>query len=368
MRTSFVLILSVIWSCQTTPKLDFYSWLTNHEKSSNKEMVEESGIETFYSKDFTIDTIYRSMQGPYEIKHIQLGEKSEDILWITAYESEVISTDTEVKVSDGYMCHSNLNFADTSTVPWRLNAAVNNSRIFTLSEGQTKLEMPKGFGIPVPSGQKFELVSQVLNHHNNEINLEVKHKAKIKYQKNSNTLKALYQKSIFITKQYAGPEGKYGTPKQCADFHEHEEVVNKSNEHDCGVHNFKGKYDPYKDNYGRMYTGHWEIPYGPDTLKTNVSRMMELRKETKIHLIGVHLHPFAEALEFWDISDKKLLYSASMDKDSLDFSFKSIHYYTSDEGISVFPDHQYELKSVYNSTDSSNMHSAMAVMYLYFAE
>lgn len=369
--TSLLLIL-LISGCQKSKK-EFNKWWENQsgEMHSNNSSLNNQ-FATFYSSPLQIDTIYRSMQGPYEIKQIRIQEEDEELLWIVGYKSEIINVNTEKKVAARYMCHNNLNYADTNNIPWKLKTSGDNSRIFTLSEGQTELNFPEGFGIPVPADQSYKMVSQVLNHNNPHLNLKVKHKTMLKYLRGSesgNKLSPLYQQSVFITKQISGPPGEYGLSKLCLQDHlDSTSLQGKQPKHDCSVDYSNADYNPYKDLHGRIYTGHWKLPYGEETLKTDVTRMLDLIEETKIHMIGVHLHPYAEGLEFWDKTADRLLYQTNIQKDSAAFGFENISYFKSKDGISVYPDHNYELISHYNCTDSTEEHTAMAVMYLYLAD
>lgn len=370
MRTLGLIILLGIglFSCQKNEKKEFTDW---YKVPTN---IKSEGIESsklFYSSDLIIDTIYRSMQGPYDVKNISLSVEDEDLLWIVGYRTRIIDSQNNKPSYDGYMCHNNLNYANEEEIPWRIKTTGKNSRIFTLSEGQTYLELPEGFGIPVLNGQKLEMVSQVLNHNLPDLNIEVKHQSEIQYIKGSQSLglKPLYQKSTFVTKQLNGPAGVYGLPLPCIAHHlDSAHIDGKKPNHNCEIDFSTSKYDPYSDKYGRKYTSHWAIPIGEEILKTDVTRMMELDEDTKIHMIGVHLHPFGKKLELWDKTKNELLYESSLKPlDSL-IGFKSIAYYKSVEGIPVYKDHSYELISTYNCSDTSETHTAMAVMYLYMED
>jgi len=374
-RINFLFICSfsiILFSCER-PKPPFNEWY--QEKEGNLVVSGSSFTETatFYSTDLMIDTIYRSMQGPFEIKPIAIDPNSEELLWITGYESKVLQAESNVTLGPAFMCHNNLDYGKAEQLPWQLKTSGANHRIFTLSQGQSKIQFPEGFGIPIPANQSLNMVSQVLNHHRPELFINTKHQSELKYLRESEIdgeMKALYQQAVFVTKQLSGAEGDHGMPLSCLPYHDHEDSPKEADvDHDCSIeYSREADYNPYQDKYGRKFTGHWVIPYGPDTLRTNVSKMMDLDDSSRIHLISVHLHPYAEALELWDLSSNQLIYEASFQKDSMNFGFKEIDYFSSKEGIPVYADHQYELVSAYDCTDSLNEHTAMAVMYLYLSE
>jgi hypothetical protein len=359
-------------SCNSGPT-DFQDWYSNHQTSSRADTAASPETADFYSTDLLIDKIYRSMQGPFEIKGIQIDTESDELLWITGYESEVLQAESNVELGAAFMCHNNLDYASPGKLPWKLKTNGANHRIFTLSQGQTALKLPEGFGIPVPADQPLRMISQVLNHHRPELFINTRQHVKIHYQKEKERdkeMKALYQQAVFVTKQIKGSEGAHGLPLSCLPYHKHPDSVIKAGvNHDCSIeYDEDAEYNPYEDAQGRKFTGHWVLPYEAETLATNVSRMMDLNEDSRIHLISIHLHPFAEALELWDRTNDSLLYAASFKKDSIDFGFERIDYYSSEEGIPVYKDHQYELVSAYHCTDTTDQHTAMAVMYLYLRD
>lgn len=363
--------MATLFSCEYA-KPEFTEWYSTQNIKPTTTQTEPHRID-FYSTDLLIDTIYRSMQGPYEIKPVSIDPKSNELVWITGYESRVLHAESSVDLGPAFMCHNNLDYAKAKELPWLLKTSGANHRIFTLSQGQNKIEFPKGFGIPIPANQQLQMVSQVLNHHRPELYINTQHLSSLSYLKEGESpekMKALYQQAVFVTKQLSGAEGNYGTSLSCLPYHQHDSANKEANvQHDCSIdYADDADYNPYEDTYGRKYTGHWVIPFGPDTQRTNVTKMMDLDQDRRIHLISVHLHPFAEALELWDITENHLIYAAEFTKDSLHFGFHEIDYYSDSEGIQVYANHQYELVSAYNCTDSLNEHTAMAVMYLYLEE
>ena len=348
-------------------KMEFADWKMQHAEKVRETYQTDTA--TFFSPSLAIDTIYRSMQGPYQTQKLQLSEGNE-VVYIVGYRNQVLEAESDTVLPSRFMCHNNLNYAEKEKLPWKLKTSGANSRIFTLSEGQTDLRFPAGFGIPIPANTKLEMVSQVLNHHQKEIDIRAKHQVEMIYavEGEKKTINPLYQQSVFITKQVGGPEGVYGLPLSCVDHIHEENVSKKENIHDCSIEYEEGQHNPYRDKYGREYTGHWELPLGEESLRTDVTKMLDLEEDTKIHFIGVHLHPFAEKLSLWDTTEDKLLYESTVEKDSANFSFNKIHYYSDQKGIAVYKDHHYELRSTYHCTDSSAVHTAMAVMYLYLAD
>lgn len=363
-----ILIISILlFSCQSK-KVDYSEWKKENLLKSKSTKADTA---IFYSSALLIDTIYRSMQGPYVSERIQIEKNNEEIVYIIGYSSQVVDAKSNQALPPRYMCHNNLNYAEVEDLPWNLKTSGSNSRIFTLSEGQTQLNLPNGFGIPIKANQPFEMVSQVLNHNEENLHLKSRHKVEIIYkgETEGESITPLYQQSVFVTQQLEGPEGAYGLPLSCSNHvYSKNDVSKKATIHDCSIVYEKGEYNPYSDKYGIKYTGHWTLPNGKQELKTDVTRMLDLSEDSRIHMIGVHLHPFAEKLSFWDTTSDSLLYETNIQKDSSNFSFDNIAFFQSTQGIPVYVDHRYELRSTYHCTDSSTEHTAMAVMYLYLED
>ena len=49
--------------------------------------------------------------------------------------------------------------------------------------------------------------------------------------------------------------------------------------------------------YREPFSGHWVVPPGRQENRTLVTEWLNLRFDTTVHYIAVHLHPFAESLE-----------------------------------------------------------------------
>lgn len=304
LKKIMLLFLPFMLACATGEKPEFEEWYQIHKESASKLAQPRIYHASFYSDPLQIDTIYRSMEGPYDEKSISI-EAEEELIWLVGYESKVENVEEGFDVlSDKFMCHNNLNYSERDQIPWKIETKAGNNRIFTLTKGQSKLQLPEGFGIPVPANSEFQLVSQVLNHQEKEINISTRQKVTINYIKDSelaNPLKALYQQSIFVTKQISGPSGEHGFPRLCME--EHKDSSNLGSgmlQHNCSVKFDEKEYNPYRDQQGRKYTGHWVLPVGKEVLATDVTQMMELNNNSRIHAIGVHLHPFAEGLQLWD--------------------------------------------------------------------
>lgn len=324
--------------------------------------------ETIESEFLNIDRIFRSMQGPYEVKPMQLNGGKSELIWITGYDTKIVD-ENNAPLSDGLMCHNNLNIVDKAESPWRIKTHGTNIRLFTLTEGQTAIKLPEGFGVPLVSDVELEVVSQVLNHNDPNLNVKAKHVTNITYVRDEHLktpLIPLYQQSVFVTKQTSGPVGVQGSNLMCNAYEIDSSGVegNQPNNHDNST---DVPYNPYIDAQGRQYTGHWSIPKGEEVLGTVVTKMLNLEFDTHIHYIGAHLHPFATSLSLVDLTTGDTLHTIYASNHPDKVGLRNIESYSSAEGIPVYASHEYAAISSYNCNDDGE-HTAMATLFMYLRD
>jgi hypothetical protein len=123
----------------------------------------------------------------------------------------------------------------------------------------------------------------------------------------------------------------------------------------------------YHDGFNRTFTGHWVVAPGREVNRTPVDAMLDLKDDTTIHYIAVHLHPFAESLELVDTTAGKTVWKSTAKNPEDRIGLDRVDTLGSEEGIPIYHDHHYELVSVYNNTSGQDQDS-MAVMFLYLAD
>ena len=358
--------------------LSFTEWRKNFKKEKKHKVISEHNSRTVESSYLLVDRIYKSMEGPMTAKesfietnfyNVILSAVSPELLWITGYKVELFD-DHNNRLSDDFMCHNNLNIGKNNILPWKLNTLGTDKRLFTLTEGQVELHLPDNYGIPILSNQRLRIDFQVLNHNLQKINLNVKQIVTIyyKYDNECNQqMKALYQQSAFITKQVSGPIGNFNeVPYSMSDS-----VKNKYKDEvklccsNLSMLSLKGY--PFIDNYKREFTGHWTIDDSLETISTDVTPMLNLKYDTKIHFFSVHVHPFCQSLELIDETNATSIFKANAINFTDKIGLKNISKKESPEGVQLFKDHKYILTSIYNKTVPEK-HTAMATMFLYCEE
>lgn len=311
------------------------------------------------SKVYTIDRIYKSMQGPQSVDKTRLDDAvdSPELLWITGYRTAIVNPLNTQSLSQDFMCHSNLDM-DVSThrqlFRWQKNIS---TRLFTLSQGQSTITFPPGFGIPISSDEELSLATQVLNLNIEKPELKVRHKVSIDYVKDRDL--AAPMKPLFMTAANGlvlvdGERGFYNVEVPDTALHGPGCMIG------AGINGSRH----LKDSFGRKFASHWIVKPGREVNKTLVTEWMNLPFDTTVHYIAAHLHPFSESLELRDLTSGETVFKTKVRASVGKIGIEEVDYFSSEQGIALYTDHQYELISVYNNTTDTDKDS-MAVMYLY---
>jgi hypothetical protein len=312
---------------------------------------------------FNIDRIYRSMQGPFGFHRYALDpDGSPELVWMIGYQAVMTAPDGTTPMSQEFMCHSNFILEDPEFYRRvRTQLPPTNGRLFTLAQGQHRVMLPEGFGIPVMSNQEIRMDAQVLNHNVVDRAFDVRHRISIDFVRDSSLpqpLIPLHPRPVFAMKLIEGPDGYTAVPPDEVDPEKHGEG--------CLIGEDAGGVNPHlvDDPQGRKFTGFWLLPPGREENHTLVTKMLGLPYDTMLHYVAVHLHPFAESIELRDLTTRESVYKSRARQADEGIGLAEVEYFSSVEGIPLYKDHEYEVVSLYNNT-SGETQDAMATMFLY---
>ena len=348
----------------------FYNSLTNLQKATAKtkflhtlNLVDNSwnishtnNKITLITPTMVIDDIYKSMEGPHATKSFKIDESREELVWLTSFKVEAISTDETKGLSNDYVCHTNIDFYEVEHFnKWNLSDRIGKSypRLTTMSNGIESYSFPKGFGFPVFTNENIFTQTQVLNHNITDQVIPLKHKIEIGYKKHSKNLKPLRSLPIFIMLPYINSNPFEGptelNPMACI-------PVSTSNH-------------SYKDKTGMSYSGHWVIPPGKQTYTYNVTEQLALKDTITLHHIATHLHPFAEKFTLIDITSDTIISTSTAQNYKDKIGLTDVSYLSDNKGIKLYKSHSYKLVLETNNTTpiDQDMMASMA-LFLYDKE
>ncbi len=309
------------------------------------------------SDTFRVNRIYKSMMGPLTQRRISLQEGERELLWLTGYQMEVVGADGESPESLEFECHTNLSWGK---LPDGFHRPI--VRAFTLTQGQTDVRLPPGFGLPILSDEELGFNSQALNLEQPTIDRKIHHRARVRYVRDrdlTEPMKPLALTHAFVMASLEVQDIVYN--------------VDTPDERLAGASCSSGEYPKgaksgiYVDKYKRRFTGHWVVKPGRHEWRTLVTDMMKIPYDTTVHFIGVHVHPYSVSLELRDLTTGESVWKSehrtSRDRVGLDWA----DYYSSTEGFPVYKDHQYELVSAYDNPSDADS-DAMATMFIYYLD
>ena len=114
---------------------------------------------------------------------------------------------------------------------------------------------------------------------------------------------------------------------------------------------------------GQELTGHWYVPPGRHEYRHRL-KPLKMTFDTRAHYIYAHLHPFGESLELIDLTTGRSIFKSTAHNYADQIAVEEITHYSSQEGLPILRDHDYEIVAIYNNTTGHEIDS-MAVMYLY---
>ncbi len=327
---------------------------------------ESDGVPTYrteyLSPVYTIDRIYKSMEGPVAMEAAMLIQsESPELLWITGYSVIVTAPDGEEPLSPEFMCHVNMNVdrkAYSQAFPTRMPPI--SSRLFSLDQGTMAVKFPKGFGIPIRSDVPVLLNTQVLNHHVVGKTFDVRQRLRIDFVRQRDLerpFKALTNRGVYGMVLVEGPDGNFMSDPAVSNPTLHGASCSLAD--DMGDR--RGRVD---DGMGRRFSSFWVVEPGKQVYHTRVTPILNLPYDTRVHFMSAHLHPFAETIELYDLTAKKTVHTLSATQADGRIGLDRVETWSDVEGLPLYKDHEYDLIATYDNT-SGEKQDAMSVLFLY---
>lgn len=324
---------------------------------------------TLVSDAYRLDKIYRSMEGPMSVQrgiHLADAEKRQ-VQWITGIDAQVVDASQEKPVSPEFFCHANLTFAEKGATPNQYNKQFGGKthldwRLFTLAPGRPSIELPPGFGVPIPPNASLDYLTMSLNLNARDHEIDVRMKTNvhtIAADQPGAPTKAVFRRALYVLQ----PRSE-STHLACA--------ANERTQHvGAGCAEFSTVSLPGGSNAGGKtgegLVNHWIVSPGHHVYKTEITPQMHLPFDTTIHYATIHVHPFAKGMELHDLTTGTTIFRLNSEDFPDRLGVAHVGEVKSIDGIPISRDHRYELTAEYDNTSGSNT-DAMAILYLYLLE
>ena len=317
----------------------------------NDWFVENSQqIYKMISPDFYIDGIYKSMEGPKASKYVQLSQDT-TLLWIKGFEVKALDSKTGNRVSNDFICHTNIDFNDVKYYGnFNLNDRIGKQypRLTSLSHGLENFSFPEGYGVPMKGNDLLYVTTQALNHNIPDENRLIKHEVDIVFSKNKNT-NPLMSRTVFIQLPYDKYDPYKSPTDPGKDFCIPVETKNHS----------------YKDGKGNVLSGHWVIPVGKNRYRSMINDQLQIQDSLRLHAAAIHVHPFATAITLFDKTTHSAVFTSRITNHKNKIGLSNIEPFSSETGIWLYKNHDYELVLEVNNTSKVSQ-DMMGSMFLFF--
>ncbi|MBY0357417.1 MAG: peptidylprolyl isomerase [Candidatus Obscuribacterales bacterium] len=397
------------------------SGLASWSKAKNKEQV-STGVDRVAEiivGPFDLHRRYRSMEGPYVMQQFRLGDllaspsvglpesmvvfvegnsgpgpsmsgqaavndpqatkkitglvdtadKPRELYWFKGMKIDVLDENDKPLPTAEFICHLNLDvdpaFRDKV---FPEGERCHNGRLITLTQGQTDIQFPEGFAVPVASDERWTLTFQAANRTTDQ-HRRLKHRCRMYFVKDADLLypvKALgwYAPYISVIVDRDSPEAQALEHKGSPGCLGTTVGVTAPNSVPGAL---------VTDSLKRRLSGHWVVPPGIHTYTTPIIEERDggfTAKERTVHFAWSHIHPLCSSVSLNQCNEgakKSILTVHAKTNVSKGLELEKIEIISSKEGIKVPAGAHYELTSTYNNvTDIAQ--DSMVVLGLFFAD
>jgi len=283
---------------------------------------------------------------------VDTSDKPRILYWLKGIKLEVLDENDKPLPTAEFICHWNLdvnpNFRNKI---FPAAARCETVRLATITQGQTEITFPDGYGVPVASDEPWNAVFQAANRTTDD-HRRVKHRCTLYFIKDTDlvypiTALGWYAPWIYVVIDKNSPEAAMTEKTKCPSCLGLSLAVNAPNNTANGV---------FTDRKGRLLSGHWVIPPGKHTYTATVNDEMEPgfnAKSRTIHAVWSHVHPLCTDLSLYRCegdSREKIFSTSAKTSTAHGLQIERINYWTSKKGI-VLPDKvNYEMQVTYNNT------------------
>ncbi len=288
--------------------------------------------------------------------------------WITGLETQVVDATEQKPISQEFFCHSNLTLAEHGGTPRQYNQRFGGKthldwRLFTLVPGRLSIELPQGFGVPVPSDVPLDYLTMSLNLNarNQGVNVRIRTKVHtIAADQPGAPTKALFRRALYVLQ----PHGESADMGPAC-------MANGKTQHvGAGCAETSKVNLPEGTTVGKSREGlteHWIVPPGHHIYTTEITPQLNLPFDTTIHYATIHVHPFARGIDLRDLTTSTTILRLNSQDWPDRVGVAHVGEFKSIEGVPILRNHRYELTAEYDNTSGSKT-DAMAILYLYLLE
>jgi hypothetical protein len=300
---------------------------------------------------------------------VDTSKQTRTLLWLKGVKLQVLDENNRVLPTAEFICHFNIdtNPGFRNRIFWQAERC-QISRLITLTQGQTDMTFPEGYGVPVASDEPWTIIFQAANRTTNK-HRRVKHRCTLYFIKDSELMHPITALNWFAPFVYVNVD------TNSAQMAKEE----KANCLSC-IGTSVGVNAPtnisngtFVDHTGHRMSGHWVIPPGNHSYSTpiNDDRQPSFAAKPRIlHAVWSHVHPLCTNLALYNCQNhaRTQIFSVTSNTETKHgLEITNIDYWNSKNGVLLPGKTTYELEVTYkNSTGVPQ--DAMASAGMFFTD
>jgi len=288
------------------------------------------------------------------------------LYWVKGFKLEVLDEKDKVMPTAEFICHLNVDVdpAERNRI-FQEGQRCMTSRILTVTQGQTEISFPDGFGVPVASDEHWRFIFQAANRTTDE-HRRVKHRLTMYMIPDRELVQPITPLAwsvpfVQVVIDKNSPTIAEKEKAECPTCFGSGRGVNAPNAVATSVES---------DAFGRKVTGHWVVPPGVQTWSSVVREAGFADKPHLIHAVWSHIHPCCTSISLVKASpvERETIFTAtSRTKVHPGLQIQDIDYLASKEGIALPANNNYEVDITYNNPTDKPLDS-MATLGIFFED
>ena len=325
-----------------------------------------SFVETHHPAPSMNSSSTRSLNVP---KIADTSKQPRSLLWLKGVKLEVLDENNHVLPTAEFICHCNIDtsgdfrnqiFSEAERCP--------THRLITITQGQTAVTFPDGYGVPVASDEPWTVFFQAANRTTDK-HRRVKHRCTFYFIRDSDLMYPITALNWYTPIIYVNIDNKTALESKqeiqnCLSCVGTSPGVNAPNNVPDGT---------FRDRKGRRCTGHWVVPPGNHTYCAPFTDDREpgfAFKPRTLHAVWSHVHPLCSNLTLYECRDhsRTKIFSVAAKTDTRHgLEIRKIDYWSSKKGVLLPAKSIYELEVTYKN-NTGEPQDAMASAGLFFED
>lgn len=298
---------------------------------------------------------------------VDASEQPRELYWFKGMKIQVLDENDKPLPTAEFICHLNLDIDPAfRNKVFPEGERCHNGRLITLTQGQTNISFPEGFGVPVASDELWTWTFQAANR-TTDVHRRLKHRCLMYFSKDSDLMYPI--KALSWYAPYISVVVDRDSPEATAQEHHNSPDCLGTSVGVTAPNSVPGAL--ISDTLKRKLSGHWVVPPGTHTYTTPIIEERDpgfTSQDRMVHFVWSHIHPLCSSVSLSQCGSQQPILTVHA-KTNVDngLELENIEVISSKSGIKIPAGQHYEMTATYdNVTDSPQ--DSMVVLGVFFAD